>query len=717
MWIVTIFLSFLFFILSIRLAYVMTVKGKEYSARAQEQWTSEVSIDAIRGKILDRNGFELAVSGNVYRVDFDLNAIRSYLKKNSLTNEDIAPKIAEAVGKSKEEVLKALNFKLKSGEQAGSAYLVRRIEKEQADKVKALKISGVIVSPDTKRYYPNNNFLAQVLGNTNIDGNGLNGVELQYNKELSGTPGLKVAEIDRRSEELPYTISTFIPPVPGKDVTLTIDEKIQYFAEKAADEALKDNKAKAVSVIVMNPKNGEILAMANKPDFNPNLPYDGEENFQGNSSSEKLQKMWRNRAVSDSFEPGSIFKVFTAIAALEENVADKGEKYVCGGSTTVLNRRIKCWKTSGHGTQEFADIIKNSCNVGFIQVGQALGKEKLNEYIKKFGFGTKSGVDLPGEAKGIVKATKSITDVDLATISFGQTNTVNCIQFMAAFNAIANNGKWIQPHIMKNISHLGENGTTIIDKEFQPKTQQVVSEESTKKLREYLERVVSEGSGKKTFIEGYHIAGKTGTAQKVNSQNGTYESGKYISTFVGMAPSNDPKVTVMVSIDEASAGEYYAGVIATPIAKMLFTDIINYIDEGIWSKDTSTSVDKYVVVPEIRGLKVTEAKKKLKELNLDINIEGVGEYVNDVKPTPGYEVLEGAKINLYTGGSGIYNKDVIIPDLTGYTKEGAKKILDNINIKAIFYGEGMVVDQSLIPGELVSQGATIKLELSNDVED
>lgn len=717
MWMVTVGLSSLFFVLSIRLAYVMIVKGKEYSSRAQEQWTSEVLIDAIRGKILDRNGYELAVSGNVYRVDFDLNAIRSYLKKNGLTNDDIAPKIADAVGKSKDEVLKALNFKLKSGEQAGAAYLARRVEKEKADKIKALRISGIIVSPDTKRYYPNNNFLAQVLGNTNIDGNGLNGVELQYNKDLSGTPGLKVAEIDRRSEELPYTISTFTPPIPGKDVTLTVDEKIQFFAEKAADQALKDNKAKAVSVIVMNPKNGEILAMANKPDFNPNMPYEGSENFEGNNSSDRLQKMWRNRAVSDSFEPGSIFKVFTAIAALEEKVADKNEKYVCGGSTTVLNRRIKCWKTSGHGTQVFPDILKNSCNVGFIQVGQALGKEKLNEYIKKFGFGKKSGVDLPGEAKGITKSTKSITDIDLATISFGQTNTVNCIQFMAGFNAIANGGKLIQPHVMKNISHVDNSGTIIIDKEFEAKGEQVVSETETKKLRGYLERVVSEGSAKKTFIEGYHIAGKTGTAQKVNSQNGTYESGKYISTFVGMAPSSDPKITVMVSIDQASAGDYYAGVIATPIAKMLFTDIINYIDEGVWSKDASASVEKYAVVPEIRGLKVSEAKKKLKEINLDATIEGGGEYVTDIKPTPGYEVVEGTKINLYTGGSGIYNKDVIIPDLTGYTKESAIKILNNIGIKATFDGEGMIIEQSLQPGELVSKGASIKLELSYDVED
>ncbi|GIM27987.1 stage V sporulation protein D [Clostridium polyendosporum] len=716
MWVTIVLISTVFFVLTLRLSYIMIFKSKEYSARAIEQWTSRVKIDAVRGKILDRNGFELAVSGNVYRVDLDLNAIREYLKKNSLTNENISPKIADALEMDNNEVLKKLNTRLASGAPAGSAYLARRIEKDQADKVKGLKINGVLVSPDTKRYYTNNSFLAHVLGTTNVDGNGLNGVELIYNNELAGVPGVRIAEIDRRSEELPYTISNFTPPIPGKDITLTIDEKMQYFAEKAAEQALNDNKAKAVSVIVMNPKNGEILAMANKPDFNPNKPTEGAENFEGNNSMEKLQKMWRNRSVSDSFEPGSIFKVFTAIAALEESTGGGSETYNCNGSTTVLGRTIKCWKRGGHGSQTFPDILKNSCNVAFIEVGKKLGKEKLNEYIKKFGFGTKSNVDLPGEAKGIVKSTNSITDVDLATISFGQTNTVNSIQFMAAFNAIANGGTWIQPHVMKEVSHIDDNNTKIVDRKFEPKTVKVVSEEKTKELRGYLERVVSEGSAKRSFIEGYHIAGKTGTAQKVNSKNGTYESGKYISSFVAMAPASDPKVTVMVSIDEASAGEYYAGVIVTPIAKILFNDIFNYFDPSEFPKDEQLLAQD-VIIPEIRGLRVEEAKKKLKEGKLNFDIDGDGQYVTDVSPKPGYSVREDSKINLYTGNTAIYNKDIIVPDLKGYTREGATKLLDSIGVKAVFEGEGMIIEQSIQPGELVQKGTTIKCQLSNDLGD
>ncbi|GFP76741.1 stage V sporulation protein D [Clostridium fungisolvens] len=719
MWITVVFLTILFFGLTLRLAYVMIVKSNEYSTKAVEQWTSKVQIDAVRGKILDRNGSELAVSGNVYRVDFDLNAIREYLKKHKLTSQDIAPKIATALGLTEKEILDKLNTKLPSGADAGAAHVVRRIEKDIADKVKALQINGVMVSPDTKRYYPNNNLLSHVLGNTNSDGKGLNGVELQYDKELSGTPGVRIAEINRKSEDLPYTISSFTAPIPGKDVELTIDRQIQMFADKAAAQALSDNKAKAVSVIVMNPKTGEVLAMANKPDFNPNTPYEGAENFDGATATDKLQKMWRNRAVSDSFEPGSIFKVFTAIAAMEEGVADKGETYSCAGSVRVLNRIIKCWKRSGHGTETFGEIIKNSCNMGFIEVGKKLGKEKLAEYIKKFGFGAKSGVDLPGEAKGITKSAATITDIDLATISFGQTNTVNPIQFMAAFNAIANNGTWIQPHVMKEISHVDDQGKRVVDRNFDPKTKQVASAEKTTKLRDYLEKVVSEGSGKRTYIEGYHIAGKTGTAQKVNPTNGTYESGKYISSFVGMAPANDPKLTVMVSIDEASAGEYYGGVIAVPVAKIVFNDIFNYLDPSAISKDTSSIVSAPdVIVPEVRGMEIDEAKKKLKEVKLDFDIEGQGEYVTDIKPTPGYTVKEGSKVNLYSGSSGNYNKDVIVPDIKGYTKEGATKILEKVGLKGDFSGEGLMVDeQSIQPGEVVKKGDSIRLTLSDDVDD
>lgn len=704
-----------FFILILRLSYIMIVKRDEYSSRAEEQWTSEVSIDARRGRILDRNGVELAVSANVYRVDFDLNSVRQYLKNNSLTNADIAGKIADAVGMEENKVMEKLETKLASGANAGSATLIRRIEKESADKVNNLNIDGVIVSPDTKRYYPKGEFLAHVLGSTNVDGQGLTGVELQYNEYLSGVPGVRISEIERNEENLSYTISNFTEPIDGKDVTLTTDSKIQAIAEKVAEKGLVDNQAKRVSIMVMNPNNGEILAMVNKPDFDPNNAFDGFEDFSGETDGEKLQKMWRNSLVNDTFEPGSIFKVVTMVTALEEGIASESDTFECGGSLQVGSHTIKCWKTSGHGSQILPQILQNSCNVGFMKLGEKIGKETLNEYIKKLGFGKTTGIDLPGEASGIVKKTESITESDLATISFGQTNTVTAIQYMQAFNALANGGSLIQPHILKEVSHYDNTGAKIIDETFEPViSKNVLSAESTATLRDYLERTVNEGGSNKSYIEGYHIGGKTGTAQKVNSVTGGYESGKYISSMAAMAPIDSPEITAFISIDEPSNGAYYAGVVTAPLMKILLTDIFNYMDSE-FSEDYNV-VARDILIPEIRGKSIEEAKKILKDVNLEYNIEGSGESVTNTQPYPGYTVKEGTKITIYTGDA-VDNNKVSMPDLTGFSVTSAEDVLDNLGIKYILEGDGFVIDQSIPAGEVITTGSNVRLTLSDDYGD
>ena len=704
-----------FFILILRLSYIMIVKRDEYSSRAEEQWTSEVSIDARRGRILDRNGVELAVSANVYRVDFDLNSVRQYLKNNSLTNADIAGKIADAVGMEENKVMEKLETKLASGANAGSATLIRRIEKESADKVNNLNIDGVIVSPDTKRYYPKGEFLAHVLGSTNVDGQGLTGVELQYNEYLSGVPGVRISEIERNEENLSYTISNFTEPIDGKDVTLTTDSKIQAIAEKVAEKGLVDNQAKRVSIMVMNPNNGEILAMVNKPDFDPNNAFDGFEDFSGETDGEKLQKMWRNSLVNDTFEPGSIFKVVTMVTALEEGIASESDTFECGGSLQVGSHTIKCWKTSGHGSQILPQILQNSCNVGFMKLGEKIGKETLNEYIKKLGFGKTTGIDLPGEASGIVKKTESITESDLATISFGQTNTVTAIQYMQAFNALANGGSLIQPHILKEVSHYDNTGTKIVDETFEPViSKNVLSAESTATLRDYLERTVNEGGSNKSYIEGYHIGGKTGTAQKVNSVTGGYESGKYISSMAAMAPIDSPEITAFISIDEPSNGAYYAGVVTAPLMKILLTDIFNYMDSE-FSEDYN-AVARDILIPEIRGKSIEEAKKILKDVNLEYNIEGSGESVTNTQPYPGYTVKEGTKITIYTGDA-VDNNKVSMPDLTGLSVTSAKDILDDLGIKYSLEGDGFVIDQSIPAGEVITTGSNVRLTLSDDYGD
>ena len=714
------FITAVFGLLIVRLSYIMIVKRDDYSSRAEEQWTSEVRIEARRGRILDRNGNELAVSANVYRVDFDLNSIRQYLKKNDKTTDDIAPLIAEATGIETATVKDKLETKLANGSDAGSATLVRRVEKDVADKVNELSIQGVIVSPDTKRYYPEGDFLSHVLGSTNSDGQGLTGVELQYNEYLSGVPGLRISELDRNSEALDYTISNFTTPIDGKDVTLTIDKNLQAIAEKVAEKGLVDNKAKRVSILIMNPQNGEILAMVNEPDFDPNNP---QFNPMAKPKLDDIKlllvdeaSMLPSKIVNYIFEPGSIFKVITMSTAIEEGLVTESDQFTCGGSLQVGPHTIKCWKHGGHGTQILPEILQNSCNVGFMKLGEKIGSEKLVEYIKKFGFGQVSGVDLPGEARGIVKSAENMNDADLATISFGQTNTVNAVQYMTAFNAIVNGGTLIQPHVMKYISHTDSNGNVVIDEEFEPKTvENVISESTAATLRDYLERTVNQGGSNKAYIAGYHIGAKTGTAQKVNPLTGGYESGKYISSMAGFATTDNPQITVFITIDEPSNGAYYAGVVTAPLGKVLLEDIFNYMNEE-FSEDENVIL-KDVVLPELRGSSVADAKKVLKDLNIECTVEGDGDTITNMQPYPGYAVKEGSTINLYTDQNESYNKDVVMPDVRGYSKESAIELLNSLGIETTIQGDGVVINQSIPSGELISEGTVVKITLSAEYEE
>ena len=466
----------------------------------------------------------------------------------------------------------------------------------------------------------------------------------------------------------------------------------------------------------MNPQNGEILAMVNEPDFDPNNPFSGFEDFVGESDSEKLQKMWRNSLVNDTFEPGSIFKVITMSTAIEEGLVNESDEFTCGGSLQVGPHTIKCWKRGGHGTQILPEILQNSCNVGFMKLGEKIGSEKLVEYIKKFGFGQVSGVDLPGEARGIVKSADNMNDADLATISFGQTNTVNAVQYMTAFNAIVNGGTLIQPHVMKSISHTDSEGNTIIDEEFEPKTvENVISESTAATLRDYLERTVNQGGSNKAYIAGYHIGAKTGTAQKVNALTGGYESGKYISSMAGFASVDNPQITIFATIDEPSNGAYYAGVVTAPLGKELFQDIFNYMNQE-FSQDENVIL-KDVVLPEVRGVSVSDAKKILKELNINCTVEGDGDTITNMQPYPGYNVKEGSTINLYTNQNETYNKDVIMPDVRGYSKKAAIELLEELGINYTIQGDGVIINQSIPSGELIAKGTTVKLTLSAEYEE
>ena len=691
-----------------RLSYVMIVKGKDYKEKAILQWTSDVRIAPKRGRILDRNGKELAISANVFRVDLDLNSLRQTTKKSKLEMKDIAPDLAGILKMESKEVLSILTKTNSKGKVIGSAILKRRIDKGTADKIsdfsKLHKLRGIVVTGDTKRYYPNNNFLSNVLGHTNSDGDGLVGVELYYDKYLSGIPGMKISETDRKSEELPYTISDYTKPIDGKDLVLTIDEMIQYFCEKAAQQAMIDNKAAAVTIVAMNPKNGEILGMVNKPDYNPNDPWDLSKSFDEN------QKAWRNRAVSDTFEPGSIFKVVTSTAAMEEKLVNDKDIFVCNGSTVISGKSVKCWKQpAGHGSQSFVDILKNSCNVGFMELGRRLGPEKLNKYIKLFGLGQKTGIDLNGEASGIIRKTEKITPLDVATISFGQTNTLSCVQYLTAFNAIANGGKLITPHVMKEIVAYDDlNNKNVIQKYSKYNERKMIDEPVAKQLRGYLEQVVENGGGKKAYIAGYHIAGKTGTAQKVI--DGKYASGKYISSFAGMAPASDPQISILINIDEPDISNYYGGQIATVVGKQVFNDIFNYLSlkSDASSAETSKSLLKDIIVPEVRGLKKLDAEKLLKDKNLKLKSSPAGDIITDMTPKPGYTVKEGTEIILHTDTK--IENTVMVPKVTGNSPEKVSELLNGLGLEVEFVGQGIASEQST-EGKEVKKGTKVTVHL------
>lgn len=556
-----------------RMVYLEVVKGDFLKTKANLQWTNDTIIRPRRGDILDRNYQQLAVEGQVYRVDLDNKTLKQTLKDKKISDKSISSSVADILGMKADDVYKDINKTMANGLPSLSVVLKRGINKQAADKLKALNIRGIIVSSDSKRYYRNDNLLSQVIGHTNSDGDGTAGVEESYNSVLKGIPGKKITEVDNTRSPLPYEDSTYTPPVDGKDVITTIDENIQDIADRAAQKALTDNKAKAVTITVMNPKNGEILAMASKPDYNPNSPY------AGTTNSNQLLQSWQNRAVQSAFEPGSIFKAITAETALEEGTEAADSQFECDGSLKVATATINCWERSGHGKENFIDILRNSCNVGFMEVGQKLGKDRLYKHINIDKFGQKTGIDLPGESAGSVIPINKVGPVELSTISFGQGILVTSVQYMAAFNAIANGGTWIRPHIMKEIGHYDNNNQIVVDSKYNDYGKTTIMDSNiTTTLRGYLRQVVSNGVGSNAEVPGLDIAGKTGTAQKADPKTGGYAPGKYMASFAGMAPYKDPKITLLISIDEPDPAKYYAGQVAAPVAGGLFKDIMSYLN-------------------------------------------------------------------------------------------------------------------------------------------
>lgn len=554
-----------------KLIYLMMINRFEYKSMAVEQQTTTIPISAKRGEILDRSYNELAVNEDIYRIDLDLKTLRQTLGDRKMSFPQLADKLSPMLNMKSKDILKILNTTLPNGLPANSALLKRQVEKSAMQQVKALNIKGIIISSDTKRYYVNGNFMTSILGLVNSQGQGISGVELSYDKELSGMPGSMTYEKDAKNNQLPYATPKYTQPIEGKNIILTVDSVIQQFAEQAAQKALEDNSAKAVNIMVMNPQNGEILAMANKP----SLDLNNASSIYNSANNPEI--LCKNPSIQDNFEPGSIFKVVTAASALENNIG-LNDAYICNGSITIDGSPIHCWNLNGHGSESFVDIIKNSCNVGFAELGNKLGKDKLVATAKKMGFGKKTGIDLPGESAGSLRNPDQINKFDLSELAFGQGVAVNQVQYMAAFNAIANGGTWIRPHMMKYIAHADDTNNEIVDKKYDNYGKKnVYNAQLASELREDLTKVVTEGVGKNAFVQGIDIAGKTGTAEIADPKTGGYAAGKYMSSFAGMAPEENPKITLLVSVDEPGGSNYYASDVSAPVARVLFQEIFNYI--------------------------------------------------------------------------------------------------------------------------------------------
>lgn len=542
----------------VRLGVIMTVKSEYYMQKADELHQRERRIKAKRGRILDRNGEILAANEVVCTV----SVIHSQIE-----DEDKVIKVlAGELNMDVEEVTKKVK-KVSSME-----YIKTNVAKDIGDAIREYDLPGVKIDEDYKRVYPYNELASKVLGFTGADNQGILGLEAKYDTYLSGTNGQILTLSDAGGIEIKSSREDRILPVDGQDLYTTLDVNIQKYATQLAWETMVKKEAKQVSIIVMRPDNGEILAMANVPEYNLNSPYElnyepDEEDAQ-KDKMDLLNNMWRNFCINDTYEPGSIFKTVTATAALETGVVGLNDSFTCSGATVVADRRIRCHKTTGHGTQDFTHTVYNSCNPAFVEWGRRVGTDNMYLYMGKLGLLAKTGIDLSGEAGTIIHKQENVGAVELATMSFGQSFQITPVQMLRAVSAIVNGGRLVTPHFGL---YTGSSDGSVVN-EFAYSTQdEAISSQTSETMKKILEGVVSEGGGTKAYIDGYSIGGKTATSQKLPRG-----SGKYISSFIGFAPADNPQVIAMCLIDEPT-GVYYGGTIAAPVVKTLYENILPYI--------------------------------------------------------------------------------------------------------------------------------------------
>lgn len=548
---------FCLFMLVGRLVYLMIYRADYYGERAKAVQQRERSIKGSRGKILDRNGIVLAGNKSVSTISVIHNQIKQ--------PEKVIKNLSAILEIDEDEIRKKVN-KVSSREKIKS-----NVEKAISDKIRNLEMDGVMVDEDYKRTYPFNSLASKVIGFTGADNQGILGLEVKYEKYLKGEPGYILTTTNARGIEVDKRAEERIEPKQGKDLYTSIDINIQKFATQAAKNVMEAKGAKNVKILVMNPNNGEIFAMVNVPEFNLNKPYDikSKKKLSQKELNQKLNDMWRNGCVCDTYEPGSTFKVFTATAAYEQGVVKLTDTFNCPGYKIVGDRKIRCHKTTGHGAETFAQGVQNSCNPVFMEVGQRLGVANMFKYLKKFSVLYKTGIDVPGEAVTIMHQQKNVGEVELATMSFGQSFQLSPIRLLTTISAVINGGNMITPHFGVKILDEQKNRKYTIRYNAQ---KNVISKDTSEVMKKILESVVSEGGGKKAAVDGYKVGAKTGTSEKLPRR-----SGKYVASCMGFAPADNPKVIALVLIDEPQ-GIYYGGTIAAPVISKLLDDILPYID-------------------------------------------------------------------------------------------------------------------------------------------
>ena len=576
------FIGIIFILLSIRLAKIMIVDSDELTQKAISQQTMDATIEAKRGIIYDRNGRELATSSICYTL-YVFPGNFTFEKEEAEIDKDIAL-LCDTLGITEEEKRATVSEKLKSEE--GIVTIKKYLTKEDADAVRKLGLSGIELSQATKRYYPLGNFASQLLGSVNDDGQGRTGLELEYDEYLSGVNGRWVTNTDVSGNDLVEGTERHYEAKDGYNIITTIDEAIQYYCEEEAKAAYGKWKPKKVEILAMDPNNGEILASVVYPGFDPNDPFEPQglseeekkayENMSDEEQTAYLSAMWRNPLVSDTYEPGSTFKLITATSAIDEGAISLTDTFYCDHSFRVEDYTLSCWYSGAHGSQTIRQAIENSCNPALAEVAARLGKTRFMQYINDFGFGGLTGVDYPGESGALLQS--YVGPVELATMGFGQGISITPIQLVTAISSIANGGDLLRPHYVKALTDSNGKIVKTFDKEI---VRKVISPETAAEMRDIMESEVSEGGGNTAKMEGFSIGGKTGTAEK--AVEGGYSSSDYYSSFICIAPIDDPRITLLVVVD-SPRGETYGSVVAAPAAKSILENVLRYMavspDEG-----------------------------------------------------------------------------------------------------------------------------------------